>query len=61
MAKGNSKNVSEKALLLTGKTFIISKVTLTFKVHKNGLNNISTIQISRNNSDYKAKPPTNQT
>ena len=60
MAKGNSKNVSEKALLLTGKTFMIFKATLVFKVPKSGSNNINMTLTSKSNLDYKAKLITSQ-
>jgi hypothetical protein len=59
MAKGNSKNVSEKALLLTSIHFLI-QVTSVFKAPKNGSRSIATIQILKSNSGFRAKPTRNQ-
>lgn len=39
MSKGNSKNVSEKALLLTGKNFHYFQETQVLRQHKSGFNN----------------------
>jgi hypothetical protein len=58
MAKGNSKNVSEKALLLTSINFFI-QVTSVFKAPKNGSRSIATILILKNNSGFRAKPTRN--
>jgi hypothetical protein len=59
MAKGNSKNVSEKALLLTSINFFI-QVMSVFKAPKNGSRSIATIQILKNNSGCREKPTRNQ-
>lgn len=62
MAKGNSKNVSEKALLLTGTEFVM-QATPASRAPRSGLTSTSMTQTSRRNCSWREllRSPLSQT